>query len=957
MGSPLRLFCKFFLSALLLMVPAAAPRPARAQQASDLITRQAPDKPARTQLRPEHDAARVIVKFREGTRVRRGPGGGLAGTASFDPLALNAVLTRYGLGQSALRRLVQLPETRLDALRTDGERRSGRALADMNLYFRLEVPSGTDVAALCDELNALPFVELAEPAVRPMPPPVDLPPPTPDFSSQQSYDQSPPSGIGALDPAVVLGADGSGITLVDIEYSWRLDHEDLEIPPSAVISAGTPTDPFNNNDHGTAVLGEIGARKNGYGMTGGAPGTTLRVAPVTTVEFGYDVALTITQAMNVLGAGDVILLEQQMCVCGNTCNAQCTGCGPVEWQQATYDAIALATAQGISVVEAAGNGGVQLDSPSCLGRFNRSIRDSGAIIVGAGDAFHQRLSFSAHGSRLDLQGWGTLVATTGYGDLFNPEARQRYTSGFNGTSSASPIVASAVAAVQGAASAGGGSPLDPISLRMLLTATGAPQDACDPVAQKVGPFPNLPAALGRTSCNDGLENDGDGLIDGADPDCDGGSEKPVQCHDGWDNDGDGRADLADGDCINSADPSEWSLRAGDVLLADVGLFEDLPGGYSQALRVDPVTGFQTELTHPREVTDAVALRLLPDGRVLGLDFASARVFEINPAAQSVSYLGGCAQRAWGFAPEAAGTLVFTDSAAASVLRFNPISGAQISLSSAGLLHVPRGIEVEADGSLLVVDQGLGPFLPSLLRIHPVSGAQTGLSSGDLLNQPRGVALEATGSAVVASSGSLVRIDTQSGAQSLVASGGNLAALGGVAVDDCTGEIFAAERGVSSAPAALVRVNPVSGAQRVITSGGLLVEPIGVSFVPGSCAPLPLVGAAMGGSVGVQIGEVVVRVQTVAGQSLAAILKALATAIRNHPALESEGASATVSGLVLYLRGGGHYEAFSDDPGLRLGRQGPASVPALPPAGLGALAALLAGAGALVQRRRRQRFDS
>ena len=113
-----------------------------------------------------------------------------------------------------------------------------------------------------------------------------------------------------------------------------------------------------------------------------------------------------------------------------------------------------------------------------------------------------------------------------------------------------------------------------------------------------------------------------------------------------------------------------------MLRADVGLLEDRPGGYSQLLRVDPVSGFQTELTHPREVSDAIALRLLPDGRMMGLDFASARVFEINPAAQSVSYLGGCAQRAWGFAPEAAGTLVFTDSAAASVLRINPVSGAQ-----------------------------------------------------------------------------------------------------------------------------------------------------------------------------------------------------------------------------------------------------------------------------------------
>ena len=37
------------------------------------------------------------------------------------------------------------------------------------------------------------------------------------------------------------------------------------------------------------------------------------------------------------------------------------------------------------VVEAAGNGAVELDAPECEGWFDRSVRDSGAIIVGAGE--------------------------------------------------------------------------------------------------------------------------------------------------------------------------------------------------------------------------------------------------------------------------------------------------------------------------------------------------------------------------------------------------------------------------------------------------------------------------------------------------------------------------------------------------------------------------------------------
>jgi hypothetical protein len=608
----------------------------------------------------------------------------------------------------------------------------------MNLYFRLDVPAGGDTAALCDDLNALAFVELAEPEARPMPAPFDLPPLTPDLSGSQYYREPAPAGIGALDPVVVPGGDGTGTTVVDVEYSWRLDHEDLELPPTAVISAGTPIDPFNNPDHGTAVLGEIGSLGNAYGMTGAAPGATLLFAR-RTVEFGYSVDLAISEATSALEPGDVILLEQQTCVCGRACTPQCVGCGPVEWQQVNYDAISLATSLGVTVVEAAGNGSVQL-MPGMLGPFDRNVRDSGAILVGAGDPFHKRLFFSSHGSRVDLQAWGTRVATTGYGDLFNPgDPRQRYTSGFNGTSSASPMVAAAAAAVQGALVSGGGDPLDPLPLRTLLSLTGTPQNACDPPAEKIGPFPDIPAALGLAVCADGLDNDKDGLVDGLDPGCATGSEDPPpQCDDGVDNDGDGRSDLADGDCSLAADPSEWSLRPGDVLIADSGPFDDRPGGVSQLLRVDPVSGFQTALARPREVSDATALALLLDGRLLGLDFSPARVFEIDPASPGVSLIGGCAGRAWGFAEEAAGTLVFTDSERASVQRFDPVSGVQSTVSSFGSLVLPRGIQVEADGSLVVAD-GVTP--PKVLRIAPDTGAQTVLSSGGLLSQPRALAIE------------------------------------------------------------------------------------------------------------------------------------------------------------------------------------------------------------------------
>jgi len=165
-----------------------------------------------------------------------------------------------------------------------------------------------------------------------------------------------------------------------------------------------------------------------------------------------------------------------------------------------YDAIKLATADGRIVVEAAGNGAQNLDDAQTFGkRFPSGKRDSGAIIVGAGAApgctspARSRLSFSTYGARVDLQGWGECVTTTGYGDLFNGGVNSLYTSRFSGTSSASAVVAGVAAALSSALEAKTGRPAKPANVRRLLEATGTPQAGSD----NIGPLPDLVAAFKR----------------------------------------------------------------------------------------------------------------------------------------------------------------------------------------------------------------------------------------------------------------------------------------------------------------------------------------------------------------------------------------------------------------------------------------------------------------------------
>lgn len=438
--------------------------------------------------RPLPGDGRVIIKFTDEAGVRL-TGPGLVSRSGADLGPVGEVLSAFG--HPVLERLfARSPET-IDRELAEARRRSGRALADLNGYYETVV-SPELVPRFIEELERCPAVQTAYPAPPAVPPPGDIPPTTPDFAAQQGYLGPAPGGIDAHYAWTVPGGRGEGIYIVDIEYEWRDTHEDLEAALGGKI-CWTPKGAWI--DHGTAVLGEVIAGDNAYGVTGIVNRARVGMATQDPVGLSNSVARAINCAASHMQAGDVMLLE-----------AQTTGPRgnyvPVEWDQAEFDAIQAATALGISVVEAAGNGNENLDDAVFGGKFDRAVRDSGAIIVGAGatpssgQPDRSRLSFSTYGSRVDVQGWGELVTTSGYGDLFQGggDPNQGYTRTFNGTSSASPIVTGAAVALQGVQKAGGGSPLAPEDVRRILTETGTPQQA-GPYSGQIGPRPNLRLAI------------------------------------------------------------------------------------------------------------------------------------------------------------------------------------------------------------------------------------------------------------------------------------------------------------------------------------------------------------------------------------------------------------------------------------------------------------------------------
>jgi hypothetical protein len=315
-----------------------------------------------------------------------------------------------------------------------------------------------------------------------------------------------------MDALWLLGnARGAGIKVADCEYWFDPDHEDLcgvipepgQTPRPEVVTNGW-------HDHGTAVLGEMVGASNGYGVTGLVPDATAYFFPEWTVEGGARRATAIAQAVATVGAGDVVLLEMQTSITGGT------NYGPAELNQSVWTIVKSASDAGVIVVGAAGNGNQDLDG-SAYGAY-RARGDSGAIIVGAGSAStqHSKLSFSTFGSRVNVQGWGTSVFTLGYGThaQLGGDPRQKYTAGFNGTSSASPFIAASCVALQGYAVANIGRRLTPAEMRTILSSTGWPQQG---TGGSIGPFPNLVAAAQAVlDLAPSADIDGDGVVDAED---------------------------------------------------------------------------------------------------------------------------------------------------------------------------------------------------------------------------------------------------------------------------------------------------------------------------------------------------------------------------------------------------------------------------------------------------------
>lgn len=333
-----------------------------------------------------------------------------------------------------------------------------------------------------------------------------------DLTVFQDYRDVAPVGINLNSVINFPGGQADGVRIIDVEagYGPHKDHEPL------LYLTGRYRDHYY--DHGTSVIGILKSKDNEAGVTGIAPDAQVGFRSIKNKEHNIqglpnnpnnwyealadheNVAYNLYWAAKhsdggeILGGG-VVLIELQRptpqpsqdCVCNASCLA-----APIEYWPAEYDVIKAATGNGTIVVESAGNGGRSLDSDyfsdKCNGQacFDRDVRDSGAILVSASmsdgltPVCEETYNGANYGSGVDVHSWGENVVTTGgSNNLWFDDKKlnvcNQYKNNFNGTSSATAIVAGAAAVVQGVYSKEFNLRMHSQALRELLINTGTPQ--------------------------------------------------------------------------------------------------------------------------------------------------------------------------------------------------------------------------------------------------------------------------------------------------------------------------------------------------------------------------------------------------------------------------------------------------------------------------------------------------
>src|SRR5919204_6436274 len=251
------------------------------------------DEPDRRQMEPDSDlfSPPELIVIAKRDVALRAHADGVTSASGADVGMLSTLLSEEGL---QLEPLFGASEESLQA-QTAAQAPVGTEideLPDLSVYYRVSAPPErlTELAehlAASDEIEGayvqpisappVTATEVEEQTIVVSPDEAELPrlnemtpsgeaPPivTPDFTSMQGYLNTASVGIDAKYAWTIPGGRGNGVRIIDCEWGWRFPHEDLIQLQGGVLAGSNAS----NDNHGTAVLGEISGDRNAFGITG-----------------------------------------------------------------------------------------------------------------------------------------------------------------------------------------------------------------------------------------------------------------------------------------------------------------------------------------------------------------------------------------------------------------------------------------------------------------------------------------------------------------------------------------------------------------------------------------------------------------------------------------------------------------------------------------------------------------
>jgi hypothetical protein len=368
----------------------------------------------------------------------------------------------------------------IDKLMADAKEEAGKMgksyhPPNLHNFLKIEFPVNTNYLKLLEEIQNSPNVK--EVYVQPWPVPGSDAASAGSFKAKQRYLKPAPVGVDAKLAWRMPGGDGNpAIRFVDLENGWDFTHPDL--PQNAGTSTiGTP---FGINkgdfDHGTNVLGVVLGQRNRFGIDGIAPMVKAdAISSFAAESDSPNLNEALAFAINLLDSGDVLLITLHS-------PNRALDFLPVEIDSEAFHYIQAGTMKGVIIIEIAGNGIKDLDSPQFNSLIKTGPNDSGAILVGACKSRmpHNRFPTSNFGSRVDCYAWGEKIVTTNPGQ--NP-----YIFDFGQTSGAAAIIAGVALSIQGIYFTKNGRKLNCTEMRKLFQTNGTPS------TDSIGVMPDIKA--------------------------------------------------------------------------------------------------------------------------------------------------------------------------------------------------------------------------------------------------------------------------------------------------------------------------------------------------------------------------------------------------------------------------------------------------------------------------------